>query len=145
MLVTCYESIGDQTQMLRVAAIVRERVQGAIAMDPTNGTALASGANALAVLGDIDRAREWMRRGPLLDPDNLVMRYNTACAFLRRFGDEKEALNALEPFFETVTSTTWIWHAEADPDLEAVRDHPRFKEMLAAAKKRLGMEEKVQA
>ena len=145
MLVTCYEATGDQTQLLRVAAIVRDRVQGAIAMDPTNGTALASGANALAVLGDTDRAREWMRRGPLLDPDNLVMRYNTACGFLRRFDDAKEALTALEPFFETVTSTTWIWHAEADPDLEAIRDDARFKEMLAAAKKRLGMEEKVRA
>ena len=143
MLVTCYEAVDDQTQLLRVAAMVRERVQGAIAMDPTNGTALASGANALAVLGDTDRAREWMRRGPLLDPDNLVMRYNTACAFLRRFGDAKEALHTLEPFFKTVTSTTWIWHAEADPDLEAIRDDPRFKEMLAAAKTRLGMEEKV--
>ena len=143
MLVTCYEAIGDQARQLQVAATVRDRVQHAIAMDPTNGTALASGANALAVLGDTDRAREWMRRGPLLDPDNLVMRYNTACAFLRRFDDAAEALNALQPFFETVTSTTWIWHAEADPDLEAIRDNPRFKEMLAAAKKRLGMEETV--
>jgi len=139
MLLTCYDGIGDQARLLQVAAIVRERVQHAIAMDPTNGTALASGATALAILGDTDRAREWMRRAPLLDPDNLVMRYNTACGFLRRLDDEQEALKALQPFFETVTSATWIWHAEADPDLEAIRDNPKFKEMLSAAKKRLEM------
>jgi hypothetical protein len=45
----------------------------------------------------------------------------------------------LDPFFHRVTSATWIWHAEADPDLAAVRDDPRFKGMLASAKQRLGM------
>jgi adenylate cyclase len=139
MLITCYEAIGDEAEMLKAAAIVRERVQRAIALDPTNGTALASGAHALAALGDKDRAREWMRRGLVLDPDNLVMRYNSACALLRRFGDPEEALKTLEPFFQSVTSTTWIWHAEADPDFEAIRGDPPFQAMLAAAKKRLGM------
>jgi adenylate cyclase len=141
MLMTCYEGIGDEAQLLKAAAKVRERVQSAIASDPTNGTALASGAHALAALGDTDRAREWMRRALVLDPDNLVMRYNSACAILRRLGDSDEALKTLEPFFETVTSSTWIWHAEADPDLESIRDDPRFKTMLASAKQRLGMTE----
>jgi adenylate cyclase len=48
-------------------------------------------------------------------------------------------VDTLERFFETVTSTTWIRHVEADPDLEPIRDNPRFKAMLAAARKRLGM------
>jgi hypothetical protein len=30
-------------------------------------------------------------------------------------------------------------HLEVDPDLDPIRQTPRFKEMLAAAKKRLGM------
>ena len=67
------------------------------------------------------------------------MRYNCACTVLRRFADKEDALHMLEPFFQTVTSTTWIWHAEADPDLEPIREHARFKEMIASAKKRLGM------
>jgi adenylate cyclase len=80
-----------------------------------------------------------MRRALVLDPDNLVMRYNSACSLLRRFDDPEEALNTLEPFFKTVTSTTWVWHAEADPDLESIRGNPRFMQMLAATKKRLGI------
>ena len=139
MLLTCYEGIGDDGQRLKTARTVRERVQHALAMDPTNGTALASAASALAVLGDKDRAREWMRRALLLDPDNLVMRYNAACALLRDLGEPEEALETLEPFFKSVTSNTWIWHAEADPDFDAIRNDPRFKQMLAAAKQRLGL------
>jgi adenylate cyclase len=108
-------------------------------MDPTNGTALASGAYALAMLGERDRSREWMRRALLLDPENLVMRYNAACTLLGQLGDVEEAVKTLEPFFDKVTSTTWIWHAEADPDLGPIRERPRFKEMLASAKQRLGM------
>jgi adenylate cyclase len=145
MLVTCYESVGDQTEMLKAAQKVRDRVQRAIAGDPTNGTALAAGASALATLGDKDRAREWMRRALLLDPDNLAMRYNNACALALRFGDVEGALNTLEPFFATVTSNTWIWHAEADPDLDCIREDPRFKQMLASAKKRLGLQESAAA
>jgi hypothetical protein len=32
-------------------------------------------------------------------------------------------------------------HVDADPDLDALRGDPRFKEMVAAAKKRLGLTE----
>src|SRR5690349_2763995 len=141
MLITCYQAIGDAAKLQQAAATARERVQKAVAMDPTNGTALASGARALGVMGESDRAREWLRRALLLDPDNLVMRYNAACTLLCDLGDAEEALNTLEPFFKTVTSTTWIWHAEADPDFEAIRDQSRFKEMIASAKERLGMAE----
>ena len=141
MLITCYKSVGENAQSLKAAEKVRDRVQRAIAADPTNGTALASGATAIALLGDHDRAREWLRRALVLDPDNLVMRYNSACTLLQQLGQQEEALNALEPFFQTVTSTTWIWHAEADPDFDEIHDHSRFKGMIASAKQRLGMSE----
>ena len=140
MLVTIYDGIGDQAQMLKAAAKVRERVQRAIAMDPTNGTALAGGAYALAMSGDKERAREWMKRALVLDPDNLVMRYNAACTILRQLGSPEETLDTLKPFFETVTSNTWIWHAESDPDLEPIRDDPRFRGMIGLAKQRLGIQ-----
>jgi adenylate cyclase len=38
-----------------------------------------------------------------------------------------------------VTSTTILRHLEVDPDLNPIRDDPRFTNMLAAAKKRLGI------
>ena len=36
-------------------------------------------------------------------------------------------------------SPTQTTHLETDPDMDMVRDDPRFKEMLAGAKERLGI------
>ena len=123
----------------RAAKLTIERTQNAVANDPTNGTALAAGAYALAIFGQTDRAREWTRRALLLDPDNLNMRYNLACTMVRQLGDSEDALEALQPFFNRMNSATWLRHIDFDPDLDPIRDNPRFKEMLAAAKERLGM------
>jgi adenylate cyclase len=138
MLITCYDSMGDKVQMRKAAQLALERVEKAIGQDPTNGTALAVGAYALAMFGDPDRAREWIRRALLLDPDNLNMRYNLACTIIRQLGDIEETLNTLEPFFDRVNSSTIMRHIEVDPDMDPVRSHPRFQQMLSAAKQRVG-------
>ena len=94
---------------------------------------------AYTVLGEKDRAREWIDRALLLDPDNLSMRYNLACSLALELGDPEGALDALQPYFERVRSKTHIRHLEADPDFNSIRAHPRFRKMLVAAKERLGM------
>jgi adenylate cyclase len=139
MLITCYNSTGDRAAVRRVARISLERAEKAIAKDPTNGPALAVGASALCMFGDAHRARDWIDRALLLDPDNLSMRYNLACSLARELGDPNGALEALQPFFENVNSPMHIRHLDVDPDLDPVREDPRFKDMLAATKKRLGM------
>jgi adenylate cyclase len=140
MLITCYDSTGDKDQMRKAAQMALERVERALAKDPTNGTAMAVGAYSLAMFGDRDRAREWIRRALLFDSENLNMRYNLACTIIRQLDDVDEALDTFQPFFERLNSRTLMRHLEVDPDLDPVRKLPRFKEMLAAAKKRLGME-----
>jgi len=82
-------------------------------------------------------------RALLLDPDNLSMRYNLACSLARELGDPKGALETLKPFFEKVNSQMHIRHLEVDPDLDPIRKDGLFKEMLAAAKTRLGMDDPV--
>ena len=141
MLITCYDSIGDNSSARKATRTTLERVEQAVAKDPTNGTALAVGAYALAMFGEEDRARDWVRRALLLDPDNLNMRYNLACTIIRQLGDIDETLRTLEPFFERINSTTLMRHMEVDPDFNPIRNEPRFKEMLASAKQRLGMTE----
>jgi adenylate cyclase len=139
MLTTCYESIEDRDKLRTAAKMTLERIERALAKDPTNGTALAAGAYSMAMFGDKERAREWMQRALVLDPDNLNMRYNLACTMVRQLGDVDETLNTLEPFFEQVSSATIIRHLEVDPDLDPIRGDQRFKTMLAGAKKRLGI------
>jgi len=143
MLITCYDSVGDPVNMRKAAKTALERVERAVAKDPTNGTALAVGAYSLAIFGEEDRAREWIRRALLLDPENLNMRYNLACTIVRQLGDIDETISTLGPFFQQVNSATIMRHIEVDPDMDAVRRDPRFQEMLAAAKSRLGIAEAV--
>jgi len=139
MLMSCYHGPGDEENLLRVARMTLERAQAALAKDPTNGAAIAVGASALARFGEADRAREWIQRGLLLDPSNLSMRYNLACALIMELHDADAALDVLEPFFEELKSPIHVKHLMADPDMDSVRDHPRFKAMLAAARQRMGM------
>jgi adenylate cyclase len=141
MLLTCYASTGDKPELREAAKMVFERAERAVGKEATNGQALAAGANALMILGDTERAREWSRRALLLDPDNLIMCYNLACALAHDDGTVVDALDALQPFFERVKTAQNIRHLEADPDLDALRADPRFKDMLASAKQRLGMAE----
>jgi adenylate cyclase len=139
MLITCYNSIGDKTALNRAAKTALERAERAIAHDPTNGPALAVGASALSMFGEEERARDWIGRALLLDPDNLSMRYNLACSLARELGDPEAALETLQLFFEKVNSPMHIRHLEVDPDLDDIRADPRFVAMLADAKQRLGM------
>jgi adenylate cyclase len=67
------------------------------------------------------------------------MRYNLACALTTDLNDLDRAIEVLEPYFRTTLGVTHIRHAEIDPDLDPVRDDPRFKQLLAEARERLGM------
>jgi adenylate cyclase len=141
MLITCYDSIGDKQKARRAAKMAVTRLEAVIARDPTNCSALAMGTGALAALGELERAREWSRRALLLDPDNLLGRYNIACALAHDLDDPEGALVALGPYFQNTSSTTEIRHLEVDPDLDSIRSDPRFVAMLSDAKQRLGMTE----
>jgi adenylate cyclase len=116
-----------------------ERAEKALAKDPANAPALASGSSALAALGERDRAMDWLERALLLDPDNILMRYNLACALTVDLHDDDRALEVMQDYFERTVSPTHIRHADADPDLDRLRTDPRFNKMVHEAKERLGM------
>jgi adenylate cyclase len=136
MLVCCYEALGDQTNLRRAAQITIARVEKEIAHDPTNGSAMAMGAGALCALGESERAREWVDRAMLMDPENISMRYNLACALAVHLHDYDAALDLLGAYFEQ-TSITQVRHADVDPDLNGLRSLPRYREMREGAEARL--------
>jgi adenylate cyclase len=136
MLITCYTALGNHDAARRAAEITLARTEKVLAQDLNNGSAMGHGSNALAVLGQSERAKDWMGRALLIDPENLTMRYNFACTLANHLNDKEAALEMLGPAVEKM-GTGYINHAKVDPDLDSIRDDPRFKEMLEVAERRL--------
>jgi len=136
MLITVYTALGKHEAVQRAAKTTLERCEKILARDSNNGAALGHSSIALTVLGQHERAKEWMERALLVDPDNLTMRYNFVCALAKHLHDEDAALEMLRPAFEQM-GTGLIHHAKVDPDLDSIRDDPRFREMVATAERRL--------
>jgi len=136
LLLTCYTALGNIDAARRVARITLARTEKTLAQDPNNGTAMAYGAIALATLGEAERAKDWISRALLIDPDNMNARYNFACSLTTYLKQSDAALELLGPVFETM-AIAWLNHAKADPDLDPLRQDPRFKAMVAAAETRL--------
>jgi adenylate cyclase len=137
MLVSCYTALGDAENARRIARVALERAEKAVAQDRSNGAAMDVGVSALAALGEADRAKDWMRRALLIDPDNLNMRYNFACTLAAWLGDPEVALGMLAPVLGRDIGWFLVRGAPIDPDLAGLRDDPRFQTMLAAAEARL--------
>jgi adenylate cyclase len=137
MLMTCYEALGDLENMRRIGKVTFERVEKAVAQDPSNGTAMAMGAGALGAMGDADRAREWIDRTMLVDPDNINARYNLACSLVS-LGDLDGAIDLLGPYFDEVEPLEFR-HSDVDPDMAPLRSLPRYQEMRESARGRLGL------
>ena len=140
MLITCYSALGDMESARRAARTALTRAEAVLAQDRGNGTALGYGVAALAVLGEAERCRDWIRRALLIDPDNQNMRYNFACALSAYLKDVDGAIDLVGPFLAQVTRSDLDW-AKVDPDLDLLREDPRFQSMISVAEARLTAEE----
>jgi len=121
------ESLGQKAALDQAQAVLSE--------NPNNGAALSVAAHALAHLGDEEGARELIERGLRVDPGNLNMRYNFGSALAVALNQPDEAFTHLEAALAKASGTLIRW-VEIDPDVDSLRDDPRFQAMLAEAKAR---------
>lgn len=136
LLATCYQAAGNAEKVQAAARMMVSEAQKALVEDPSNGAALGIAAGGLAIGGEHERAREWIDRAMLLDPENDNMRYNFACIFACYMQDKEAALALLAT---TVTrSRLHFVAAQTDPDFDCLRDDPRFAALVESGRARFG-------
>jgi adenylate cyclase len=140
LLLSTYNTLGDADGVQRTAQKIWARAEKVLARDYASLNGIGCGVGALAALGHADRARALVERALLIDPDNGRMLYNFACGLIAFLKDADAALELLEPVFKEC-SAGLLRHVAHDPDLDPLRDDPRFVEMTTAAVKRLGLAE----
>jgi len=133
MLLTCYQGLKD-SRTETAARNALEQCERVLAQDPDNGAAISFAVGALAALGEAERAKSWIDRALLIDPDNLNMRYNFACA-LSILDEREAALDMLESALRNARGSLGM--ADIDPDLENIRGEPRYQAIIADAKARI--------
>lgn len=140
MMMSAYAALGDVEAMRRAARMALARSERLLARNDSHGVGLSSGVLALAALGEGERMRSWIEKALLIDPDNLTMRYNFACAAAAHLGDVDGAIDLIAPMLAEVSATK-LRYLRCDVDLDRLRGHPRFEALMTAAEVRLGLTE----
>jgi len=123
-----FNKAGDRENALRSARIGVERAERHLEDYPDNPRAYYLGTIGLLELGDRVKALDWADRALKLAPDDPSTRYNLAC-FYAVTGEADRALDLLE---NSIRSRSWM---ENDPELDSLRDHPRYRKLMATLPK----------
>ncbi len=142
MLVTAYRLRPDEYSVLAIAVgvveasgeharaleLAKQALAGLIhqaELEPENARVRYLAAGLYLRLGDKESGRPYVEAALRLKPDDFGTIYNAAC-YYSLSGEIDRALDLLEK--RPVSNLAWIEH---DKDLEPLRDHPRFKAILA--------------
>jgi TolB-like protein/Tfp pilus assembly protein PilF len=121
---------GDLGQTEKAMAAHRRGLRKAeetLRLHPDDTRARYMGANALLILGDREKSLEWARAAIAQEPDEPMVLYNVGCIFSLA-GETEKAINVLERAVERgLTQRGWFEH---DSNLDPLRAHPRFQELL---------------
>lgn len=123
-----YHSLGLEDEALRTRRAGLALVENRLERVPDDVRARYLGANALVALGEHEKGLAWARMARNMDPDDPMLLYNLGCIHALA-GDAEESLDCLERAAAGgLTQKDWFIH---DGDLDAVRSHPRFQDLLA--------------
>jgi len=122
------DSLGDKARGDALTRLALPAALAEIAADPENGRALYLAAGMQVRLGDIEGARRNIEAALRLQPDDFGTLYNAACTYTH-MGDSERAFDLLERAVSVGHGfLDWI---ERDSDLDALRDLPRYREIMA--------------
>ena len=131
----CHFALGHHEECLATSRQALARIEREIALRPDNEDAMILGASVLASLGETERAKEWAMRALAIESDeDMRGNYNLTCA-LAQLGELELALDQLEKYAERMPPQRLAW-VERDYDLAPLRDHPRYKALVARVEAR---------
>jgi adenylate cyclase len=125
----CFQSLGRRNEAMASARLALERAERAVAERPDDADALAFGAGLLAFIGDAERTQDWAERAAVMEPDDLYMQYNLACAFAV-LGEKDLAIDRLEHAMRPGVLRSLKEFMLKDSDLDVLRAHPRYLALI---------------
>ncbi len=119
-----YAALGDEASAMAAYRLALRAVEKHVELNPDDARAYSMGAVALCRLGERPAGLQWAEKAQAIDPTDPGIQYNVACLFAL----EGEAARAIESLDAAVKAgfahKSWV---EKDPDLDSIRDDPRFK------------------
>lgn len=123
-----YQAINDKEREQSALRRSWQALERRLAIDPDDSYASDHAAGVLMLLGRRDEANRLLDRAIALRPDDYRTLYTAACT-ASLGGEYERALDFLDRAVATGRGhRDWILN---DNDLAPVRDHPRFKQILA--------------
>jgi adenylate cyclase len=126
-LANCYEAQGREVDAIRAQKQTIEACENHLELFPDDARALYLGATSLVKTDQRGRGLEWVERARATDPEEPIVLYNVACV-LANADEVEKALDCLDDAVTFgINEPEWLLH---DPDMDPLRDHPRFKALL---------------
>src|SRR5262245_55584521 len=123
-----YQPLRRDEEARTAARRALERIEREVVAHPDNALAMSFGVGLLVRLGQKERAREWISRTLIVEPDDVVIRFNLACS-LAQMNEPEQALDLLESAAGKMAAIVgWI---KNDTDLAPLRGHPRYQALVA--------------
>jgi tetratricopeptide (TPR) repeat protein len=128
-LAQAYKALGMKEESAaadrRSIRLMEERLE----LNPSDARAANLLAATYANLGDETKALDYAQRSLAIDPDDAMLLYNVCCTYTL-LGKNDEAIACLERAVDKgFGHREWLDH---DPDLNALRDNPRFQAIMRA-------------
>jgi len=122
-LAQTYSALSREQEAIEAYARTTDVLERYLQLSPGDARATTMGAVSWCRLGNKAKGLEWAERALTIDPDDAGIRYNVACLYSLE-GEVEKALDSLESAVAAgFAHFDWV---ENDPDLDAIRDHPRF-------------------
>ncbi|UCF21016.1 MAG: protein kinase [Gemmatimonadota bacterium] len=122
-----HAALGNESDALTAYRRALQVVEKHLELNPDDSRAATMRAVSLCRLGQKEAGLEWAERAVAIDPDDAGVCYNVACLYALE-GHSERAIDCLEDAIRAgFGSADWIAH---DPDLDSLREHPRFRALL---------------